>query len=148
MRADWVGREFDVADFEVEESKLLEWAEACGETDPRFIDPAHPDFQAHPGYTTQYHGGRVFPPDFPHIGKGLGIDGGKCVNVHEPIRPGDRLTAKSSIADIYEKTGRSGAMIFIVHRMTFQNQEGRTVATVDWRLIQSPGRPGRSERGS
>lgn len=140
LKQDWVGREFDVAEFGVEREKLLAWARACGETDPRFTDPDHPDFQAHPGYTTQYHGGKVFPKDFPHVGKGLGIDGGKCVHVLEPIRPGDRLTAKSSIADVYEKTGRSGTMIFIVHRMSFFNQDGRQVATVDWRLIQSPGR--------
>ncbi len=140
MKQDWVGREFDVAEFTVEADRLVAWAEACGETDPRFCDPQHPDFQAHPGYTTQYHGGKVFPKDFPHVGRGMGIDGGKCVTVSAPIRPGDRLTAKSSIADIYEKTGRSGSMIFIVHRMKFVNQDGAEAATVDWRLIQSPGR--------
>jgi len=100
----------------------------------------HPDFQAHPGYTTQFLGGQVFPEDFPRIGSGWGFDGGKCVTVHAPVRAGDRLTAKSSIADIYEKTGRSGTMIFIVHRMVFTNAAGEKVSTVDWRLIQQPGR--------
>ena len=74
--------------------------------------------------------------EFPKLGPGWGFDGGKCVEVTGPVRPGDTLTAKSLIADIYEKTGRSGTMVFIVHRMVFTNQKGEPVSTVDWRLIQ------------
>jgi acyl dehydratase len=77
------------------------------------------------------------PKDFPKLSSNpLGIDGGKCVEVHGPIRPGDRLTARSRIYDVYEKTGRSGGMIFVVHRMEFTNQHDELVSIVDWRLIQ------------
>ena len=40
--------------------------------------------------------------------------------------------------DIYEKTGRSGLMVFIVHRMEFENQDGTPVSIVDWRLVRQP----------
>lgn len=135
----WVGFEFDVTDFAVEEKNALEWSTACGETDPRFTDPQNPDFQAPPSFTTQFVGGQVFPKGFPRIGQGMGFDGGKCVTAHAPVRPGDVLTAKSSIAEIYEKTGRSGGMVFVVHRMRFSNQDGDLVSTVDWRLIHQRG---------
>ena len=38
--------------------------------------------------------------------------------------------------DVYAKTGRSGTMVFIVNRMTFSDQQGQPVATVDWRMIR------------
>ena len=36
----------------------------------------------------------------------------------------------------FEKTGRSGKMLFVVHRMEFFNQSGDRVSTVDWKLVQ------------
>ena len=139
LRETWLGRQFDRAEFEVDLEEMLEWADACGETDPRFTDASHPDFQAHPGFTAKYASRRTLPSDFPDIGDGRGVDGGKGVESLAPIRQGDTLTATSLIADIYEKTGRSGTMIFIVHRMKYENQRGEPVSTVDWRMIRNAG---------
>ncbi len=140
LRQRWVGHDFDVAEFQVDTRRMLEWAESCGEEEPRFTDPEHPDFQAHPTFTAQFVSRKMFPEDFPLIQKGFFmIDGGKSVTCLAPIRPADRLTARSRIADIYEKTGRSGNMIFVVHRMSFENQHGVPVSVVDWKLIQKPG---------
>ena len=136
VRENWVGIEFDWATFDMRTEEMVEWAQACGEEDPRFVDPAHPDFQAHPGYTTHCMSGRVLPDGFPQIGGGFGIDGGKSVQVHAPIRPGDTLHATTTIADVFDKTGRSGTMIFIVQRMEFRDDRGELVATVDWKMIK------------
>ena len=38
LKQGWVGFEFDVTNFEIREQNALEWAKACGKTDPRFID--------------------------------------------------------------------------------------------------------------
>lgn len=138
LRERWVGEEFDLSTFDIDGSKMVAWATAAGETDARFIDPSHEDFQAHPNFTTHCLSGRVLPEDFPQIGGPRGIDGGKAVEIHRPIRAGDRLRASTTIADIYTKTGRSGTMIFIVQRMSFTNQRDEPVATVDWRMIRSP----------
>jgi acyl dehydratase len=139
VKHQWVGRELDLSTFTMEADRMVAWAEACGETDARFIDPDHPDFQAHPTFTTHCMSRRALPDDFPAIGGDRGVDGGKAVEVHAPIRPGDVLRAVTTIADIYEKTGRSGTMTFIVQRMTFANQRDEPVATVDWRMIRSGG---------
>lgn len=138
IKARWIGEEFDLSTFSIEADKMIGWATAVGETDPRFLDPDHDDFQAHPNFTTHCLSGRVLPEEFPEIGGPRGIDGGKAVEVHQPIRAGDELKASTTIADIYTKTGRSGTMIFIVQRMSFSNQRDEPVATVDWRMIRSP----------
>lgn len=136
VKAEFAGKVFDVSTFHIDAEHLANWAIACGETDARFVDPAHPDFQAHPGYTSHFSAGRWRPKNFPELGNGRGMDGGKCVEVFGPIRAGDTLTAETMIADMYAKTGRSGTMIFIVNRMSFVNQDGEQVASVDWRQIQ------------
>ncbi|MGI9594723.1 MAG: FAS1-like dehydratase domain-containing protein [Acidimicrobiales bacterium] len=137
LREQWVGEAFDLTTFTIDADKMVAWAEAVGETDPRFLDPDHEDFQAHPNFTTHCLSGRVLPEDFPQIGGTKGIDGGKAVEIHRPIRAGDELRATTTIADIYDKTGRSGTMLFIVQRMSFVNQRDEPVATVDWRMIRN-----------
>ncbi len=136
VRDAWVGHQIDVATFEMESDRMVAWAQACGDTDPRFVDPDHPDFQAYPNFTTHCTTHQLLPSDFPKIGPGFGIDGGKSVDCLAPIRPGDVLTGTATIAEIFEKTGRSGTMVFIVHRMTFHNQDGDHVSTVDWKMIR------------
>ena len=136
VREQWVGVEFDWTSFEMSAESMVAWAKACGETDPRFVDPSHSDFQAHPGFTTHCMSGRVFPKEFPQIGGGFGIDGGNREEVHAPLRPGETVTATPTIADIFEKTGRSGSMIFIVQRMEFRNDADQLVSTVDWKMIK------------
>jgi hypothetical protein len=136
VRENWVGIEFDWATFDMRTEEMVEWAQACGEEDPRFVDPAHPHIKAHPRYKTHCMSGRVLPDGFPQIGGGFGIDGGKSVQVHAPIRPGDTLHATTTIADVFDKTGRSGTMIFIVQRMEFRDDRGELVSTVDWKMIK------------
>jgi len=139
LKEAWTGFAFDEVEFDVTSEELVEYARAVGETQGRFVDPSHPEFRAVPNFTTKYHGRRMFPENFPTLSKRhFGFDAGKCVEVHGPIHPGDRLIARSRIHDVYEKTGRSGAMVFIVHRMEFSNQRSDLVAIVDWRFVQRP----------
>jgi hypothetical protein len=136
VREQWVGRVFQELDLVVDRDRMLEWAVTCGETDPRFVDSEHPDFQASTAFPTHINAARMLPDDFTQLGSGRGIDGGKSIEWHRPMRVGDRLHATVQIADVYEKTGRSGTMVFIVNRMTFTDADGELVATVDWRMIR------------
>lgn len=54
------------------------------------------------------------------------------------IRAGDRITMTSRINQIYEKTGRTGAMIFMVIGSTLTNQDGQVVARIDHRFMHRP----------
>ena len=136
LKDGWCGRQFDEVTFGLDVHEMVEFAISCGETQPRFIDPNDPDFQAVPSYTSRFHGRRAMPKDFP-VRSHQGFDAGKCVEVYAPMRPGDTIIARSEIHDIYEKTGRSGGMLFIVHRMRFTNQREELVSIVDWRLVQN-----------
>jgi hypothetical protein len=135
MKSRFAGHVFDTIELDVEADSLVGFAKACGETLPKYVDPSHPDFQAVPNYTTRFHGRRGLPEGFP-VDMYRCFDAGKSVEVFAPIRAGDRVEARSEIADIFEKTGRSGKMLFIVHRMNFYNQDETHLATVDWRMVQ------------
>ena len=76
------------------------------------------------------------PEAFP-AASARGFDAGKTVTAQGPVRAGSVLRARSKIADVYEKTGRSGAMVLIVHRMEFECG-GEPVSTVDWRMVRQP----------
>jgi hypothetical protein len=138
LRTKWTGWSFDEIDFEIDSKRLVEFAESCGEKLKRYTDPEHPDFQAAPSYTASFHGRRQLPEGFP-MKRETSFDGGKCVEWKAPIRPGDRIVARSHIHDIFSKTGRSGSMMFVVHRMEFTNQDEILVAIVDWKMIQQLG---------
>ncbi len=137
LKKTWTGFEFDTARFEITEQQMLDFALSCGETDPRFTDPADEDFQAPITFTSRFSGRRILPDDFPKLSR-RGFDAGKRLQWIAPVRAGDTLIGTSTIHDIYEKTGRSGSMIFIVHRMEFRNQNGAVVSIVDWRMVQQP----------
>jgi len=134
MKQQFVNHQFDEVEFVVEADDMVAFAEACGETFPHFIDPTARDFRAVPSYASRYHGRRSLPKGFP-VNMMASFDAGKSVEVTAPIHAGDRLTARSHIHDIFEKTGRSGGMLFIVHRMEFSNQNDVKVSTVDWRMV-------------
>ena len=55
--------------------------------------------------------------------------GGLHIEYHRPIRPGDWLTATRTLTDIYEKTGRSGPLIFYEVIMEVVNDDGEPVVT-------------------
>ena len=136
IRSQWLGYKIEQKVYTARQQSMVDWAVACGETEPRFVDPDDEDFQAHPTFVAHLVSRRMLPREFPRIGSGHGVDGGKSVAIERPIRVGDELTADCTVAEIYEKTGRSGTMYFVVHRSEFTNQNGDHVASVDWRMIQ------------
>jgi hydroxyacyl-ACP dehydratase HTD2-like protein with hotdog domain len=134
LKDEFVGHQFDEVEFDVKADALAEYAAACGETAEHYVDPGHPEFRAVTNYTSRYHGRRSLPEGFP-IKMHASFDAGKSVQFLGDIHPGDKLVARSHIHDIFEKTGRSGGMLFIVHRMEFSNQDEKPVSIVDWRMV-------------
>lgn len=137
-----LGKVFDETDFPaVTTEDLLRFAAALGETNPLYTDEAaaaagpHGGLIAPPTYVARLRPNKMTPEHMPRFGK-VGFDGGRDVELFAPVRPGDHLTMVSTIHDIYEKTGRSGSMYFIVVRNEIRNQTGAKVATVDHRIMQ------------
>ena len=53
--------------------------------------------------------------------------GGLKIDYLKPVHPGDWLTATRTLADIYEKRGRSGPLIFYEVDMLIVNDAGDPV---------------------
>jgi len=72
-----------------------------------------------------YHGGSFLPrfglPDVP--GPERRLNGGNEIEFFAYAKPGDRLRARSRLDDIFQKTGRSGAMLFVKMNITVINQD-------------------------
>jgi acyl dehydratase len=132
-----LGQEFDRVDREpVTADELVAFAEALGETAPCYVDPAHPEFVAHPTFVVRYRGHKFLPDSLPDpLKTRMSFDAGKDIEFGVPIRAGDRISVTSSLHDIYEKTGRSGSMTFLVVRFTVRNQDGALVAHIDNRML-------------
>lgn len=126
--------EFDTSSFEISTQKIVAVAKATGEPLPQFSDPGHEEFQAPPAVIASLASGRRLPIDFPSLG-GIPMDGGKAVACHLPVRADVPLTGRTHLHDIYDKSGRSGRMIFLVSRMEIFDQEGEKLATSDSRMV-------------
>ena len=137
-----LGRVFDETKFPpVTKEEILEFAAALGETNPLYTDETaaakgpHKGLVAPPTFVTKLRANKFTPEHLPKFGK-VGFDGGRDLELYTPVRPGDQLTMLSTIHEIYEKTGRTGSMYFIVIRNEVKNQKGEKVAVIDHRIMQ------------
>jgi acyl dehydratase len=131
-----VGQEFDHTVFPpVTAAQIRAYAVAYGESSPRWISGTDADLVAPPTFALSLRGRHFMPKHLPaEIGRN-GFDAGKDIELGAPIRAGDTLTASSTVHDVYEKTGRTGTMTFIVFRTTVTNQRGDRVAVVDQKMM-------------
>lgn len=130
-----VGQEFDRTSFPaVTAEQIVAYATACGETDARWLTP-RPDLVAPPTFVFSLRGKHFVPKNMPiNLGRNS-FDAGKDIEMGADVVPGDQLTATSTVHDIYEKTGRTGSMTFVVFRTTVTNQRQETVAVVDQKMM-------------
>ena len=63
------------------------------------------------------------------------MDGGKAVTCIRPVPVGAPLTGRTHLHEIYDKSGRSGRMIFLVSRMELYDADGNHLATNDARMV-------------
>ena len=130
-----LAKEFVLGTFPVTGEMIETFARAVGDTDPRYVDVE--------AATRGPFAGLIAPPIFydvfradqvpdPQVKFGkVGFNAGQRCEFYAPIRPGDTITMKTRITDVYEKTGRTGKMVFIVRETTYENQKGEKVAVVE-----------------
>ncbi len=53
--------------------------------------------------------------------------GGTKVRYFRPVKPGDVLVATRSLADMYEKSGSQGPLIFLVYKLDVKTGAGEPV---------------------
>ncbi len=129
-----VGVEAEPELWEVEKGHIRRFAEAISDPNPIYRDEAY-------AAKTRY-GGIIAPPQFL-IDAGLvklvdrlvdmcpdkaNINGGTDLEFYGPMRPGDMITTVAKLAEVKERTGKSGEMIFLTVEVTYTNQKGELVA--------------------
>ena len=139
VNKDVKGKEYPPFVVTVERGKIKEFARAIGDLSPFYLDDAV-------GRSSEW-GDIVAPPTFAitfrddnadtgTVLKDLGVDisrilhGEQEFESYKPIRPGETYMCRSRITDIYEKTGRSGAMAFVVREMTVTDPDNEIVSLV------------------
>jgi acyl dehydratase len=144
-----IGREYDRLTYPpITAEEIVSYAKTLGVTDPIYFDEEaarrgpYGGLVAFPTFVVKLRGGQHLPPEVARQMSLGGFDAGKDIELGVPIRPGDIITATSTITELYEKTGRSGSMWFVVFRQHLVNQHGEMVANVDSRMMQR----GRSEK--
>jgi hypothetical protein len=105
----------------VEAGHLKRFVEAIGDPNPRWAGEAPPTF------LVALAPASVHLEEAEEYGKGW-LNGGNRFEYFEPVKVGDRVTATGRVADVYEKTGSSGSLLFIIFETDYVNQDGRMVA--------------------
>ncbi len=127
-----VGSEFDRTVLDpVTADEIREYASFTGE--PVGVNKAG-IMTAPASFVLRMRGKRFMPRNLPDLGRS-GFDAGKDIEILGDVHPGDVLTTVSTVHDLYEKTGRSGAMTFLVLRSVITNQKGERVAVIDQRMM-------------
>ena len=133
------GKEYAPYVVHVERGKIKEFARAIGDLSSFYLDDevgrASPwgDIIAPPTFAVTFRDERA---DTGALLKDLGIDisrilhGEQEFEHYKPIRPGDTLLCRGRISDLYEKSGKSGPMAFVVRETTITDADNEVVARV------------------
>ena len=137
LNRDFIGRETAGSEaFEVGREHIRRFAEAIGDLNPAYLDPAaaqalgHPDVIAPPTFLTVL--GFRFSGGGPMADPDLGLDYSRVVHgeqsfaLHRPVRAGDRLVSRQRIDDI--RDAGSNELIALVGEVT--TESGEAVATL------------------
>ena len=121
--------------FHVRKDTIVKYCRAIGEANPIHTDETaakaagHPALVAPPIFCTLFVRGFNRPDIKLRFGR-TRFHAGEAIENLAPIYTGDTLTATTRLKEVYTKTGRSGAMAFVVWETSFANQHGQQVATV------------------
>ena len=63
--------------------------------------------------------------------------GGTKTRYFRTVKPGDTLIATRSLADIYEKNGAQGPLIFLVYKLDVRTEAGdKVIEEVQTRIVR------------
>lgn len=138
----WVGKSAPPVTETVSRREIRKYAMASGQRVKKFLDgdEAPPMFHSHfferivPLEELETDG-HVPDPLMPPLPLHRVMAGGREMEVHRPIKPGDTLTATRTLVELYEKEGRTGPLIFAVVQMKVVDDKGEPVITDRWTRI-------------
>ncbi|GLY11177.1 MaoC family dehydratase N-terminal domain-containing protein [Pseudobacillus badius] len=127
-----IGLAGEVFFFNVEQSRIRQFAEALGDHNPLYADEKYASETIYKGI--------IAPPTFPVV-IGSGSEGSFPIKLDEkrmlhgeqefiyyrPIRPGDRLFCQMKIRDLYEREGKNGKMQCLIVDTEVKDEESKMV---------------------
>jgi acyl dehydratase len=128
------------ATYAVGREKVREYANAVGETDPRYLDPdaaraaGFADVVAPPMFAAVYCGPAIGPAVLdPEIGIDFArmVHGAQEFTWQQPVVAGDEITTEAEL----EESAERGGLKFFVFRTTSTNQRGEGVSEGRWTNI-------------
>lgn len=142
----WADRPFPDYETTVGRTDIARYARAIGETDPIHFDPdaavaaGHADVvaPAYFPYTIRMQAANLVAKDelapdgsatadVPPLPTTRAMAGETAIEFGSPVVAGDTIRLTKRIIDLYEKEGRSGALVFVVTEFTFVNQRDELV---------------------
>src|SRR2546427_517709 len=134
-----LGKEFPPFAVTVERGKVKEFARAIGDLNPLYLDDRV-------GAASEW-GDLIAPPTFAITFRDEGADtnallrelgtdisrvlhGEQEFEIHRPLQPGQTYLCRAKVVDIYEKTGKSGPMAFVVRETAITDRDNEVVATM------------------
>jgi len=128
------GKEAEPEVWEAERGHIQRFAQAIGDPNPLWQDRA---------YAQKSRYKNIIGPPLYLIDEGLvslvdrlvemapfkaNINAGTELEYFKPIEAGDTITTVAKLADVQEKKGRTGSLIFLIVEVTYTNQRGELVA--------------------
>lgn len=142
----WADRAYPGFSYRVTAVDIARFARATGETDPVHYDSqaaraaGHADVVAPTmfPYVIRMHASTLVPKeeleadgspsaDVPPLPTKRAMAGETVIDLGVPVVAGDTITVEKRLAELYEKEGRSGPLVFVQMEFTFTNQRGERV---------------------
>ncbi|MFT7476123.1 MAG: acyl dehydratase [Verrucomicrobiales bacterium] len=150
----WAKEPFAPYEVMISATDIARYARAIGETDPVFYDAGaaraagHSNVIAPPyfPYTIRMQAANLrdrsdlepdgsSSEDVPPVETTRAMAGETKIEMGVPIVAGDTITLEKRIIDIYEKSGRSGDLVFVVQEFRFTNQDEELVMREEFTRI-------------
>jgi acyl dehydratase len=137
VNSEAIGKEWPPTSFEVEASRIEQYADAVGEDNPLYHDAGAAkaagfrDLVAPPMFCVVYSAPALGPAIMdPDVGIDLGamVHGGQEFEWGEPVCAGDVITTSVRCKEIYERNGHG----FYVFDSVSRNQEGLETVRGTW----------------
>jgi acyl dehydratase len=133
-----IGKEYPPYVVTVERGKIKEFARALGDLNPFYLDDRlgqaseWGDIIAPPTFATTFRDEGIAEAVLRDLGTDISrvLHGEQEFELARPIQPGQTYVCRTRIVDVYEKTGRSGPMAFVVRETVITDRGNEIVGTM------------------
>lgn len=140
----FIGKTYPPVTYEVSKEKIKEYALATGDLNPLYINEEESKKSPYGGiiampqfavvYAREILAKGLFDPELA-LNMPMLVHGEQEFEFFKVVKPGDKITTTSKIANIFQKQGRSGSLDFVVLESESKNQNGELVSKGKWTFV-------------